>query len=137
MFENNLFKINYSDFYKFAISSSIILFIISIFAASLLILKFPNEVSDIGSIYHIVTTVYCLLAIACIMGMYWAVMKWKINQNKIDKFIDFELSLKEIESREKFIDLMTKSKRHDKELEREIEIQKKRIETLSGSHLVR
>ena len=126
--EKSLFRINYGDFYKFTISSSIIVFVISIFIFVYLVY--------IRSI--ILVQIICFLfAIFSVVGIIWAIKKWKINQDKVDKLMNFELSIKKIESRERYIEFLNKNKEYSKWVEKEKEAQKKMIETLSGAAIMK
>jgi len=86
-------KINFDDFYKFAISAGVLGAVIFVVIASYLIVEreqpaFPPALKGVFIIFAIV---YYSYAVVSVIVVVWAGFKWKKNQELLDKQLAAEL----------------------------------------------
>ncbi len=128
----DMLKVNYGDFYKFTISGSIILMGISWFA----IYWLQEHISDhpqLGDIIQVTMVIYLIFIGCCFAFIFWAVRRWKKNQEKIDSMMDKELILKDIEISSQNIKILKENEIKGVSFDSQIKAQQSRMMTLSGA----
>ena len=86
-------KINFDDFYKFAISAGALGVVIFVVIASYLIVKITQQdfPSELNLLFTALAFFYYLFAVVSVFVVAWAGVKWKKNQELLDKRLAAEL----------------------------------------------
>lgn len=87
MLRENIFKVNYGDFYKFSVSAGVLGFIVFTLAASYSFFIFS------GLLKIILTSIYVILAALSLRGFWWTIRRWKEKQKILDDKLKLELDV--------------------------------------------
>ena len=92
----NVPNLKYDDFYKFVTSFCLIVIILSLVASTILLNSaYVGNVSEKAKKLFIdVMLFYILIASVAVYFLIWALKKWKINQDKLDKKLSAETEIR-------------------------------------------
>jgi len=100
-------NIDYSDFYKFTASFSLIIF----FGGLWIILRLQERIITPNIIISFIIFLIIIIVIA-ILSFFWAMKQWRKNQKKLDEQLEIDTYLKEGEYK-KIVNELAKAKDND------------------------